>query len=139
MAGLRGFELPEDDSSNSHQLPEKGPTTLSAFTPISAGISVRWTKRHLEVRILSAQARKEMPPSCPEANGLAILWSNQNGRGFRYTQVMSTPPPGGVGTIISIGRAGYFPEPCQRPMLPSRRPQPLGWREALRYSRLRGD
>src|ERR1700730_11734010 len=24
VAGLRGFELPEDDSSNSHRLPEKG-------------------------------------------------------------------------------------------------------------------
>src|ERR1700736_4602869 len=34
LAGLRGFELPEDDSSNSHQLPENGPTTLAAFTPI---------------------------------------------------------------------------------------------------------
>jgi hypothetical protein len=34
LAGLRGIELPEDDSPNSHQLLEKGPTTLSAFTPI---------------------------------------------------------------------------------------------------------
>jgi P-type E1-E2 ATPase len=25
MPGVRGFELPEDDSSNSHQLPNKGP------------------------------------------------------------------------------------------------------------------
>jgi hypothetical protein len=66
VAGLRGFELPEDDSSNSHQLPEKGPTTLSAFTPISAGISVRWTKRHLEVRILSAQPCSRSQPECAE-------------------------------------------------------------------------
>jgi hypothetical protein len=34
MAGLTGFELPEDDSSNSHQLPENGLATLAAFTPI---------------------------------------------------------------------------------------------------------
>jgi hypothetical protein len=53
MAGLTGFELPEDDSSNSHQLPENGPTTLGGLHANSAGISVRWTKRHVEVRILS--------------------------------------------------------------------------------------
>jgi hypothetical protein len=34
VAGVGGFELPEDDSSNSHQLPKKGLTTLAAFTPI---------------------------------------------------------------------------------------------------------
>jgi len=28
VGGVTGFELPEDDSSNSHQLPKKGPTTL---------------------------------------------------------------------------------------------------------------
>jgi len=55
MAGLRGFELPEDDSSNSHQLPGKGTHNVSGLHTVSAGISVRWTKRHLEVRILSAQ------------------------------------------------------------------------------------
>jgi hypothetical protein len=32
MSGLRGFELPEDDSSTNHQLPEKGPTTIATFT-----------------------------------------------------------------------------------------------------------
>jgi hypothetical protein len=39
LAGLRGFELPEDDSSNSHQLPEKGThnVRLAAFTPFREG------------------------------------------------------------------------------------------------------
>jgi hypothetical protein len=38
----RGFELPEDDLPSSHQLPEKGPTTLAGVHANSAGFSVRW-------------------------------------------------------------------------------------------------
>jgi hypothetical protein len=41
LAGLRGFELPEDDSPNSHQLPEKGAHNVSRLHANSAGISSR--------------------------------------------------------------------------------------------------
>jgi hypothetical protein len=43
LAGLRGFELPEDDSSNSHRLPEKGTHNVSSLHANSAGLSVRLT------------------------------------------------------------------------------------------------
>jgi hypothetical protein len=43
LPGLRGFELPEDDSSNSHRLPEKGTHNVSGLHANLAGLSVRWT------------------------------------------------------------------------------------------------
>src|SRR5260370_30518510 len=71
MAGLRGFELPEDDSSNTHQLTGKGTHNVSGLHTVSAGISVRWTKRHLEVRILSAQPAR---PQAALATNMVRCW-----------------------------------------------------------------
>jgi hypothetical protein len=55
LAGLRGFELPDDDLNKHHSNAEERSYNISGLHANSAGISVRWTKRHVEVRILSPQ------------------------------------------------------------------------------------
>ena len=60
LAELRGFELPEDDSPNSHQLPEKGPTTLAAFTPIGRYFS------QMDNAILRFESSQPSQPSVGE-------------------------------------------------------------------------
>jgi len=85
LAELRGFELPEDDSPNSHQLPEKGPTTLAAFTPIRQVFQSDGQKRHLEVRILSAQPGSavsacEFRPAARWRGGLASRGARRDKR-----------------------------------------------------------
>src|SRR5260370_12564791 len=76
LAGLTGFELPEDDSSNSHQLPENGPTTLAAFTPIrqvlqSDGQNTMWRfeSSHPSHAFVSPQAKLFFPMTDNEVMG----------------------------------------------------------------------
>jgi hypothetical protein len=104
LPALTEFELREDESPNSHQLPKiRTHNALAGFHANSAGVSVSWSKRHLEVRILPTQpaSRRLAPVSRRDAAIPSIVLLTGNSA---------------VMTIVVSGAAdrhALFDFPCQ--------------------------
>jgi hypothetical protein len=85
----------EDDSSNSHQLPQKGTHNVSGLHANSAGISVRWSKRLLKVRILSTQPASELSTRAAYSPG-ACATAQRAWPEVSTDQLNRSSPPRGI-------------------------------------------